>query len=269
MNNAVVLNTSDPTEPKLIKQQPTEDKKDSYVFKLVADKVGYLLQTTTGGWYVNVNSSKQVYGNKNSGTVFLITSLGGKDHLKCKLRILTTNGDTIYIAERGSNIVATSDDSNNQWNIEFTSFGDKAFRAVLYDNKDFQKFCCDGKGKTSICKLEGFTSDSSKCKSLGPMPSERYLENDFDEEDDFEEEDDMEALNDYVEDDFEDDDDIDIDVDEDDMQALDNYIEEDFDISDANIDVNTISKSVLLSLIVALVILIAIMGLFEYRSKRK
>lgn len=267
MKNAITLNTSDSTSPKVIKQQPSEDKKDAYTFKLVADKAGYLLKSTTGGWYVLVNSNKQVYGNKNSGTVFLISNLGGKMNIKCKLRVLTTNNEIVYLAERGDNIVATSDDSNNQWNIEFTSFGDKAFRAVLYDNKDFQKFCCDGKGKTAVCKLEGFTSDSSKCKSLGPMPSDRYLEDDFDEEDFFEE-DDMEALNEYAEDEYAEDDD-DFDEDEDDMQALDNYVEEDFDISDANINVNTISKSVLLSLIVALVILIAIMGLFEFQSKWK
>lgn len=268
MKNAITLNTSDSTSPKLIKQSPSEDKKDNYTFKLVSDKVGYLLQSKNGAWYINVNSNKQVYGNKNSGTVFLISNIGGKTKITCKLRLLTTNDETVYLAERGDNIVATSDDSNNQWDLGFTSFGDKAFRAVLYDNKEFQKFCCDGKGKTSICKLEGFTSDSSKCKSLGPMPSDRYLEDDFEEEDFFEE-DDMEALNEYAEDDYADYDDDDFDEDEDDMQALDNYMEEDFDISDANINVNTTSKNVLLSLIVALVILIAIMGLFEFHSKWK
>lgn len=268
--NAVTLNTSDPTSPKVIKQQIGEDKKDNFIFKLNADKNGYLIQSIIGGWYLNASPNKQIFGSKNSGTVFAFTSVGGTNHLKCKLRILTTNNDTVFMAERGDNIIATTDDLDNQWNIEFTFFGDKAFKAVLSENKEFQKFCCDGKGKTDICKLQGFTSDSSKCKALGPMPSERYLENDF-EEDDFDEldfeEDDMEELNDYVEDDYEElDDEID---DEDELSALDNYIEEDFDISDANIDVSTISKNVLLSLIIALVILVGIMGLFEFQFRRK
>lgn len=272
MKNAVTLNTSDPTSPKVIKQQIGEDKKDNFIFKLIADKNGYLIQSIIGGWYLNASPNKQIYGSKNSGTVFAISSLGGKDHLKCKLRVLTTNNDTVFMAERGDNIVATTEDNDNQWNIEFTFFGDKAFKAVLNENKDFQKFCCDGKGKTAICKLQGFTSDSSKCKALGPMPSERYLGNDFSEddydEDDYEQ-DDMEALNEYAEDDFDEDDELEIDIDEDDMSVLNDYIEEDFDISDANIDVNTTSKNVLLSLIIALVILIVIMGLFEFQFKRK
>lgn len=278
MKNAITLNTSDPTSPKVIKQSPSEDKKDTYIFRLVANKedkkVGYLLQAINGGWFLNVNSNnKQLFGSKSYSSVWLITSLGGKEKLKCKFRLSTTNGDTLYMAEKGDNIVVTSDDTNTQWNMEFTKFGDKAFQAVLYDNKAFQQFCCDGKGKTSICKLEGFTSDSSKCKALGPEPSFRYLEDNFEEEDDYLE-DDMTELDDYGEDDYGEDD-----FEEDDMSELDDYGEDDYleeefekdtyslELSDANINVKTISKNVLLSLIIALVIIIVTLGIYEFKFK--
>lgn len=283
LNNAITLNTSDTTSPKVIKQSPTEDKKDTYIFKLVANKedkkTGYLLQAINGGWFLNVNSNtKQLFGAKNYSSVWLITSLGGKEKLKCKFRLSTTNNETLYMSEKGDNIVVSSDDTNTQWNIEFTKFGDKAFQAVLYDNKAFQQFCCDGKGKTSICKLEGFTSDSSKCKALGPIQesSFRYFEDNFEEEDYLE--DDMEELNDYGEDDYQEEDDFE----EDDMSELDDYGEDDYleeefvkdidtyslELSDANINVKTASKNILLSLIIALIIIIIILGLYEFKFKR-
>ena len=276
--NAVIMDTSDTTKPNVLKQQPTEDKKDNFIFKLIADKdgKGYFIKSIKGEYYISVNpSTKNIYGSTKPETSWLFTNVGGKNQLTCKLKVETSSSQTYYMMEKNDNIIASTSDGDNQWNVEFTKFGDNAFQRILGDNPSLQKLCCDGKsGKTSICKLEGFDPSSSKCKALAPMPSYmvqmndlQYMARDDNEEDYIE--DDMQELDDYEEADFEETMFEDDDDDEDDMMELDEYdIEENFDISDANINVNNISKNILLSLIIALVIIIIFLGLNEFKFRK-
>lgn len=268
--NAIIMDTSDTTNLNVLKQQPTEDKKDNFVFRLIANKdgKGYFIKSIKGEYYISVNpSTKNIYGSTKPETSWLFTNVGGKNQLTCKLKVETSSSQSYYMTEKNDNIIASTSDGDNQWNVEFTKFGDNAFQRILGDNHSLQKLCCDGKsGKTSICKLEGFDPNSSKCKNLAPMPSFMYMSIDNSEEDYIE--DDMEELDDYEEADFEEAN-FEDDDDEDDMEELNEYddIEENFDISDANINVNSISKNILLSLIIALVIIIIFLGLNEFKFR--
>ncbi len=275
LNQAVVLNTSDPTEPKLVKQSVTEDKKDNARYKFISSNGGYLLQSVIGGWYLVPNPNTNfIYGSKNSSAVWLVSNLGGKSKLTSKLRILTKDRSESFMAEKGNDIVASSNDSNNQWILGIAKFGDKAFEKVLSSNPVFQKMCCDGKGVTSICKLAGFTSGSSKCSSLGPQFDMGDYEGDYD--DPYDEGDEFDDEGDYYEGDYDEGDYYEDDYDEGDYDEGD-YDEGDYDegddvaksgdLSDA-LNITGMSKLVYTSLILALVIIIIFLGLFEFKFKK-
>jgi hypothetical protein len=204
-----------------------------------------------------------IYGSKNSSAVWLISNLGGKSKLTSKLRILTKDRSESFMADKGNDIVASSNDSNNQWVLGIAKFGDKAFEKVLTSNPVFEKMCCDGKGVTSVCKLAGFTSGSSKCSSFGPQfDMGDYDEGDYDEGD-YDESDYDES--DYDEGDYDEGDYDEGDYDEGDYDEGD--YDEGGDLSDA-LNITGMSKLVYTSLILALVIIIIFLGLFEFKFKK-
>jgi hypothetical protein len=284
LNQAVVLNTSDPTEPKLVKQSITEDKKDNARFKFISSNGGYLIRSVIGDWYLVPNPNTNfIYGSKNTSAVWLISNLGGKSKLTSKLRILTKDRSESFMAEKGNDIIVSPNDSNNQWILGIAKFGEKAFEKVLPGNTVFEKMCCDDKGVASVCKSSGFVSGSSKCSKLGPQFDAGYYdEGDYDmdyyDEDDFDD--------DYDEGDFDDDyDEGDFDDDYDEGDFDDDYDEGDFDddgeradigknklkndnLSDA-LNITGMSKLMYISLILALVILIIFLGLFEFKFRKK
>lgn len=178
-NAVIALNTSDSTEPRLIKSIINTDSKDNYVFNIIASKSnkGYLIQSVIGGWYLTATSQGVVNGTKDQSSVWKFIHVGGKSSLKCKLQLITTNDKVAILAEKGDyiNVIQGDDDNNTQWNLGFVSFGPKAFTAMLKENKFLITECCKGKlpaNLNSICTSHKYNSGSATCKevnSSGPL----------------------------------------------------------------------------------------------------
>lgn len=176
--STVALDTSDPTSPRLIKQDLNEDKKDMYIFNVISSKSGngYMLQTASGGWYITGTPQGTVIGTKDVSGVWRFIKVGGKSKITCKLQLVTTDNKMAVLVERGDyiNITQTEDGANTEWDVGFIDFGPKAFKALLPKNKFLQTRCCKGTVSTalkSICSAQKYTSGSSACKAIsGPMP---------------------------------------------------------------------------------------------------
>lgn len=171
--NALTLNTSDATEPKLIKQKITEDKKDDFAFKVAASGDGYLLQSSKTQLYLVPASSKNVYGSKTKSGVWKFANVGGKTTLTCKLKSTTlANSADMFLSEKDGNIVL-SDKGDSQFSIGVVTLGKNAFAACLDTDPHSQQSCCSGtiptdNYKYSICKDKNFISGSSKCPKSAP-----------------------------------------------------------------------------------------------------
>lgn len=166
--NALTLNTSDPTEPKLIKQKVTEDKKDDFAFNVIASNDGYLLQANKSKLYLVPTSSKNVYGSKTKSGVWKFVNVGGTKALTCKLKSTTlANSADMFLSEKGENIVL-GEKGDSELNIGVITLGKNAFAACIDTDPHSQKNCCSGtinstNYKYQICKDKKFTPGSSGC----------------------------------------------------------------------------------------------------------
>jgi hypothetical protein len=177
--STVALDASDPTSPRLIKEDLNEDKKDKYIFNVIQSKSGngYILQTSSGGRYITGTPQATVIGTKDVSGVWRFIHVGGKSNITCKIQLVTTDNKMAVLAERGDyiNITQTEDGSNTEWNIGFVDFGPKAFKALLPKNKFLQTRCCKGTVSTALKSICGsgkiYTPGSSACKAIsGPIP---------------------------------------------------------------------------------------------------
>lgn len=167
--SALTLNTSDATEPKLVKQNITDDKKDEFQFKTIASDDGYLIQGVKSKLYLVPTSSKSVYGSTTKSGVWKFTNVGYKsDTLTCKLQSTTVaNSKDIYLTESGDN-VTLSDKGDTEISLGIMSLGKNAFAACIDTDPQSQGNCCKGtigssNSKYSICKDANYIPGSSKC----------------------------------------------------------------------------------------------------------
>jgi len=172
--SVITLNSSDPTQPRLIKSDLNSEPKDVYIFNVISSKSGngYLLQSITGGWYWTATPGGTVIGTKDVSAVWRFIQMGGtKSNPRCKLQLVTTDNTKVFLAERGEffNVVASSSADNTQWNLGFVSFGPKAFSKLLTDNPFLEKQCCVGNLPANlkpVCTANKYTSDSALCKKM-------------------------------------------------------------------------------------------------------
>lgn len=173
-SNAVVsLNTSDPTEPRLMKSDINSDKKDNYIFNIISNKTntGYMIQSSIGGWYLTANPHGAVSGTKNISGVWRFVQMDGKSNIRCKLQLVTTDNKKAYLAEKAPyiNVVPSEDASNTQWNIGFVSFGPTAFEKLLKNNNFLKEQCCQENlpaNLKSICKTNKLVEGTKECKGF-------------------------------------------------------------------------------------------------------
>jgi hypothetical protein len=204
--SVITLNSSDPTQPRLVKSDLNSDPKDVYIFNVISSKSGngYLLQSITGGWYWTATPGGTVIGTKDISAVWRFVQMGGKSNPKCKLQLITTDNTKVFLAERGEffNVVASSGADNTQWNLGFVSFGPKTFSKLLKDNPLLEKQCCVGNLPANlkpVCTLNKYTSGSALCKKVagnsGPSDVAFYdvIGLDVSEEQDNEEQDNKEV----------------------------------------------------------------------------
>lgn len=171
--SVITLNSSDPTQPRLIKSDLNSDPKDVYIFNVISSKSGngYLLQSITGGWYWTATPGGTVIGTKDISAVWRFIQMGGKSNPRCKLQLVTTDNNKVFLAERGEyfNVVASSSADNTQWNLGFVSFGPKVFAKLLEDNPFLEKQCCVGNLPTNlkpVCASKKYTTGSALCKKV-------------------------------------------------------------------------------------------------------
>lgn len=171
--NALTLNTSDATEPKLIKQKVTEDKKDDFAFTLIASNDGYLLQGNKSKLYLVPTSNKSVYGSKTKSGVWKFSNVGGAKALTCKLKSTSNATSDIFLGEAKDGNIVLGDNIDTEFSLGFLTLGKNAFAACLDTDPHSQKLCCDGEITSSnykyqICKDKKFTSGSSSCPNSAP-----------------------------------------------------------------------------------------------------
>lgn len=171
--NALTLNTSDATEPKLIKQKITEDKKDDFAFKVIASGDGYLFQSNKTQLYLVPASSKSVYGSKTKSGVWKFANVGGTTSLTCKLKSTTISNSGMFLTEAKDGDIVMSDKGDAEFSIGVITLGKNAFAACLPTDPHSQKSCCSGTISTTnykypICVDKKFTPGSSSCPKAAP-----------------------------------------------------------------------------------------------------
>ncbi len=176
--SVIALNSSDATQPRLVKSELNADPKDGYIFNVISSKSGngYLLQSINGGWFWTATPGGTVIGTKDVSAVWRFVQMDGKANLRCKLQLVTTDNNKVFLAERGEffNVVPSGNIENTQWNLGFVSFGPKAFSKLLDDNAFLQKQCCVGNlpaNLKSVCTANKYTSGSASCKKIGTNSS--------------------------------------------------------------------------------------------------
>lgn len=188
-DSAVTLNTSDKTDPRLIKSEYKNNDKDNYIFTFIASGDGYLIQSNKGGYYLTTTSNKNIIGQVDSKTIWKFANVGGKGKLTGKLYTEIQN-KKLYMYENGSNIDVSDDTTaNTQWNFGFHMFGDIAFNLILKANPYLIKQCCNTKYTGSlakICKDNKFVDGNAVCDAQLDEMYDVYDEEDvieFDDED--------------------------------------------------------------------------------------
>jgi hypothetical protein len=133
-------------------KSPKAKKAKSPKAKKTKSGNGYVLQTSSGGWYITGTPQATVIGTKDVSGVWRFIHVGGKSNITCKIQLVTTDNKMAVLAERGDyiNITQTEDGSNTEWNIGFVDFGPKAFKALLPKNKFLQTRCCKGTVSTAL-----------------------------------------------------------------------------------------------------------------------
>lgn len=171
--SVIALNSSDTTQPRLVKSELNADPKDSYIFNVISSKSGngYLLQSINGGWFWTATPGGTVIGTKDVSAVWRFIQMDGKANMRCKLQLVTTDNNKVFLAERGEffNVVPSGEVDNTQWNLGFVSFGPKAFSKLLSYNTFLQKQCCVGNlpaNLKSTCTANKYTSGSASCKKI-------------------------------------------------------------------------------------------------------
>lgn len=182
--SVVSLNTSDKTNPRLIKSEYDEDVNDNYIFTFVSSGDGYLIQSNKGGYFLTVTNNDTIIGQKDAKTIWKFASVGGKNKITTKL-FTELNNKKLYMFENNSNIDVSDNPSinNSQWNVGFYEFGDTAFNLILKLNPYLIKQCCDNKLSDSlikVCKDNKFIKGNSSCDTQLDILYDVY-DNDVDE----------------------------------------------------------------------------------------